>query len=58
VKESIIKRYEYKNYILLCDVLTNIIADSQHKLKETTHRFLEYIQEDTAKMDHGEELQI
>lgn len=54
VRGGVIKRYEYNSYIQILDILTDQIAENPQKLEETVQRFLEQLQLDVAKRDHGE----
>ena len=54
VRGGVIKRYEYNSYIQILDILTDQIAQNPQKLEETVQRFLEQLQLDVAKRDHGE----
>lgn len=58
LKGAVIKRYEYVNYILILDILSDQVIQNPAKLEETVARFVQYLREDVAKKDHGEELSI
>lgn len=53
VRGGVIKRYEYNNYIQILDILADTVTENPNKLEEAVYRFLEGIQQDVAKRDHG-----
>lgn len=58
VKQGIIKRYEYRNYLQFLDILSDQIAENHKKLHEAVDRFTQIISEDVAKKDHSDELAL
>lgn len=54
VRGGVIKRYEYNNYIQILDILADTITENPQKLEEAVARFVEGLQQDVAKRDHGE----
>lgn len=55
-KSGVIKRYEYNNYIMILDIVSDQLVENPKKLDEAINRFIDNLKEDVAKKDHGDEV--
>lgn len=53
VKNGVIKRYEYTQYLFMLDILSDTITENPAKIEDAIQRFQESIKEDVAKRDHS-----
>lgn len=58
IKNGVIKRYEYQQYMNFLDVLGDMYVENHNKLEERLNVFREQIFGDVAKKDHSEELEV
>jgi hypothetical protein len=58
VKNGVIKRYEFYNYVQFLDIITDQIGENPKKLADHLQRFQKVIEEDVAKKDHSDDLTI
>ena len=56
VKNGVIKRYEYQQYMNFLDVLSDHYVENRNKLEERLSVFREQIFGDVARKDHSEEI--
>lgn len=58
IKNGIIKRYEFSQFMHFLDILGDQYVENRNKLDERMNYFTGQIYSDAAKKDHSEELEI
>ena len=53
IKNGVIKRYEYKNYLQFLDILGDMYVENKNKLDERINVFRDQIFTDVARKDHS-----
>ena len=58
IKNGVIKRYEYTQYLHFLDILGDQYLENQNKLNERINIFRDQIFNDVARKDHSEEVEV